>query len=328
MFKPSAYWRDGFLFLECAKMPYESLDQYPIDYLIANKNKTSDYYVFVKNTCVYLLDGSVLSEEEISISWNTFLGLVFVFGFYQEDKLWRKICRVFNKCFNHTNLSSIEFMLWHFSDLMNETLKFAHEFDWNKNKQTHIHIPSFKKRKRKRENGSSHSKQSSDWFETEYMSKGGGQMKTPEIDDLRLFAREALKFIEEPKLKKSLQELTIDRMYDWLPEDIQRTLDQIGKLTLSDGKMLVDSKPLLENWKKDFALQGGKQASEQKKEPPKPPEPKQRGGKIDLWLDWYHAMLDGGFKCTLEQIARKSGYSLGYVKQKHMIYKARPNPNT
>lgn len=63
-------------------------------------------------------------------------------------------------------------------------------------------------------------------------------------------------------------------------------------------------------------------------EPPKPPEPKERGGKIDLWLNWYHAMTDNGYKCTLEDVAKKSGYSLGYIKQKHMIYQAKPNQNT
>ncbi len=63
-------------------------------------------------------------------------------------------------------------------------------------------------------------------------------------------------------------------------------------------------------------------------EPPKPPEPKKQGGAISLWLDWYHAMIDNGYKCTLEDVANKSGYSLGYIKQKHMIYRARPNQNT
>jgi hypothetical protein len=62
-------------------------------------------------------------------------------------------------------------------------------------------------------------------------------------------------------------------------------------------------------------------------EPPKPPKPKGRGGKINLWLDWYHAMLDNGYKCTLDDVASKSGYSLGYIKQRHMIYQAKPNQN-
>lgn len=62
--------------------------------------------------------------------------------------------------------------------------------------------------------------------------------------------------------------------------------------------------------------------------PPKPPEPKSKGGKINLWLDWYHAMLDNGYKCTLEVVAEKSGYSVGYVKQRHMVYISKPNQNS
>lgn len=60
-------------------------------------------------------------------------------------------------------------------------------------------------------------------------------------------------------------------------------------------------------------------------EPPKPPEPRAHGGKIDLWLDWYHAMLDNGYKCTLDVVAKKSGYSLGYIKQKHAVRQGKPN---
>jgi hypothetical protein len=64
------------------------------------------------------------------------------------------------------------------------------------------------------------------------------------------------------------------------------------------------------------------------KEPPQPPELKKNGGKISLWLDWYHSMRDKGFKCTLKDVASKSGYSLGYIKQRHMVYQAKPNQNT
>lgn len=63
-------------------------------------------------------------------------------------------------------------------------------------------------------------------------------------------------------------------------------------------------------------------------EPPKHPEPKNNGGKINQWLDWYHAMNENGYKCTLSDLARKSGYSLGYLKQKHMVYQAKPNQKT
>jgi hypothetical protein len=64
------------------------------------------------------------------------------------------------------------------------------------------------------------------------------------------------------------------------------------------------------------------------KEPPKSPEPQVNGGQISLWLDWYHSMLDNGYKCTLEDVANKSGYSLGYIKQQHMIYQAKNNQKT
>jgi hypothetical protein len=66
------------------------------------------------------------------------------------------------------------------------------------------------------------------------------------------------------------------------------------------------------------------------KEPPPPPEPPNRtaGGNIELWFAWYHAMLDGGYKCKLEIVAEKSGYSHGYIKQKHAIYQSKPNLKT
>ncbi len=60
-------------------------------------------------------------------------------------------------------------------------------------------------------------------------------------------------------------------------------------------------------------------------EPPLPPQPRSKGGKIQLWLDWYHAMKEAGYKCTLPVVAEKSGYSPGYVKQLHQKYQSRPD---
>jgi len=61
---------------------------------------------------------------------------------------------------------------------------------------------------------------------------------------------------------------------------------------------------------------------------PKPPLPKKEGGNIDDWFIWYHEMLDNGFKCTLEMVAENSGYSLGYIKQKHIIFTAKTYQKT
>ncbi len=57
------------------------------------------------------------------------------------------------------------------------------------------------------------------------------------------------------------------------------------------------------------------------KEPPKPPEPRKNGGTFNnAWFDWYHAMKDAGYNCTLQDVAEKSRYDHGYVKQLHAAY--------
>lgn len=80
--------------------------------------------------------------------------------------------------------------------------------------------------------------------------------------------------------------------------------------------------PVLENGEPKKNTKSAGKFGDIIKEPPKTPEPKSKGGNIDLWLDWYHKMTDNGFKCTLKEVAEKSGYSLGYIKQKHMVYRA------
>jgi len=41
------------------------------------------------------------------------------------------------------------------------------------------------------------------------------------------------------------------------------------------------------------------------------------GAPVQAWLDWYHAQKNAGYKVTLKDVAHKSGYSHGYVRQLH-----------
>lgn len=103
------------------------------------------------------------------------------------------------------------------------------------------------------------------------------------------------------------------------------TISISGALNEGYGVVVVPTKRIDIPFANFEVKDAGQHGSAQIQEPPKPPEPKESGGKITLWLDWYHAMLDKGYKCTLEEVASKSGYSVGYIKQKHMIYQAKPN---
>jgi len=54
---------------------------------------------------------------------------------------------------------------------------------------------------------------------------------------------------------------------------------------------------------------------------PKLPEPA-RDSPFGAWFEWREAMLQAGYKVTLERIARNMGYSYGYVKQQHALWRA------
>jgi hypothetical protein len=58
-----------------------------------------------------------------------------------------------------------------------------------------------------------------------------------------------------------------------------------------------------------------KPAEPEKPKPPEPPRKGKLGADLDQWLRWYHAMMKNGFKCTLREVALKSGWSYGYVRQ-------------
>ena len=116
------------------------LDEYPLDYLISNKDKKADAYQELFNTCVYLLDGHKSSEGELEVSWDIFQKFVFIYGLYLlEHKTYWRICNLFVNKFNHSGESFYEFLSWNFSDMINETQEFfssATSADWeamNKN---------------------------------------------------------------------------------------------------------------------------------------------------------------------------------------------------
>lgn len=51
------------------------------------------------------------------------------------------------------------------------------------------------------------------------------------------------------------------------------------------------------------------------------PEPA-KDSHFDAWFEWREAKLQAGYKVTLETIALKMGYSHGYVKQLHALWRA------
>ncbi len=53
--------------------------------------------------------------------------------------------------------------------------------------------------------------------------------------------------------------------------------------------------------------------------PEKPAMP-ERGSHPDLWFDWLHNMRASGFKCSLKELARETGYSYGHIRRLYSIY--------
>jgi hypothetical protein len=69
---------------------------------------------------------------------------------------------------------------------------------------------------------------------------------------------------------------------------------------------------------KEFIGENSTRRKPEEPEKPIPPEPPRKGklgADLDQWLKWYHAMMKKGFKCTLREVALKSGWSYGYVRQ-------------
>jgi hypothetical protein len=54
---------------------------------------------------------------------------------------------------------------------------------------------------------------------------------------------------------------------------------------------------------------------------PSIPDQPKLGTNLDGWFDWYHACREKGLKATLQDVADKSGYSLSYIKQQHVLYR-------
>jgi len=55
---------------------------------------------------------------------------------------------------------------------------------------------------------------------------------------------------------------------------------------------------------------------------PKMPEEPIEGSNLDDWFDYYDKCKKAGYKCTFNDIAEKSGYSPGYLRQIHPHYKS------
>lgn len=241
------------------------LDEYPLDYLISNKDIKSSFYRILHNSCVYLLDGHKPDDSELDFAWKGFRIFVFVVAVGLGKRTWTKVYETFVDIFNHTYESPDEFMKWIMSDMINETL--STPFDWEKALKIPIEFPqSVSKRKvikpKKRD------KHINSFFH-DYVEQGGGRVKRPSDQDIQSFAKETLQLIEEPKTKEFLEKISFGRFKDWLPEEMQKTLDSIGKLKFKDGKMLIAAKPLLENWKNEYIPTGAAQDNKKMLETPK-----------------------------------------------------------
>ncbi len=236
---------------------YSFLKEYPLDYLISNKDKKSDFYQILRNTCVYLLDGHNPDEAELRVSWNIFK-MYFLVGIYLEDQLWQKFFKAFVGHFNHSEESSVEFLLWIFSDMVNETL----DVDWKTIRNIPIDVSVFESAFKIKPTSKARSKGVKQFFQ-DYVSQGGEQIPQPSKDDMQSFAKVTLQFIEESKVKAALNKITFGRFSDWLPKEIKKTLDSIGRLTLKDGEMLIAAKPLIENFRGGFSAS---QSTQKKKE--------------------------------------------------------------
>jgi hypothetical protein len=84
-----------------------------------------------------------------------------------------------------------------------------------------------------------------------------------------------------------------------------------GLIRLTESKM-----------NKKTSVVNGIRPEEKPNEPIRPPEPKKGGGNISEWLGWYHDMHIAGYKTTLRDVAEKSGWSYGYVRQSNQRYKS------
>ena len=51
------------------------------------------------------------------------------------------------------------------------------------------------------------------------------------------------------------------------------------------------------------------------------PEEPQPDAPLDAWFDYYHRKREAGEKITLKEIADKAGYSAGYIRKEHLLYK-------
>lgn len=52
------------------------------------------------------------------------------------------------------------------------------------------------------------------------------------------------------------------------------------------------------------------------------PDPPPRNASLRKYFEWYHQCLDTGFKITLKDIAKNTGYSESHIKREHGLWQA------
>jgi hypothetical protein len=106
-----------------------------------------------------------------------------------------------------------------------------------------------------------------------------------------------------------------------LSEQDKEILAQIHELPLSAAKVLLAAAPEAEKLVEKMMQAGNPMLLA----PFESPKPRRDGGTVDEWLSWYHGMRRRGMNCTLYEVANRSGFNYGYIKQRNMIFWAKPN---
>lgn len=137
------------------------------------------------------------------------------------------------------------------------------------------------------------------------------------------------------KLPEEFEEVTIE----FLDEQHRLGLVTVDALSGADGKSVKlivhrgreayeeHGESALRKWnklknaweRKGWLIDPLAQIQQHVVKPEKPAMP-EHGSHLNLWFDWFHNMQTSGLKCTLQDIARETGYSYGRIRQLHSMY--------
>ena len=105
-----------------------------------------------------------------------------------------------------------------------------------------------------------------------------------------------------------------------LDDPVRSTLDRTAYLGGSTSQRNVEFLEQFADYIRGLAAQAEATTQPQSAMPAKPPEPDTRN--LEDWFDYYHRCRKAGYKVTLKELAEKTGYSHGHVRQRHAEYMA------